>query len=462
MHALPPPRRIPPATSRLDLTSELPTLAPPVVAPEPMAPAAPALLHSRAIERSPIYYGWVVLAAGTLGMAMTMPGRTHAIAVVVDPIMADAGVSRGLASALFMIGTLVASFLMTPFGAWLDRQGPRRAVALVCLLFGLSCFQMAWVSGPATLLLAILTLRGFGQGALNAVSQHVIGQWFVRRRGLAMGVAGVGVAIANTIFPIALAAGIAAYGWREAYMVMGLLTFCLMLPVGAAFYRHRPELYGLVPDGHAVPGKPAVPVKEVNWTREAALRTRAFWVFAFGDLLSAGLGSGLLFHHFSIMAANGLSRLEAAALFLPLGLVTALFNILAGVALDRVNPRYVLTTALGCLMAALMLAGLAHNPAGVLAYGVMLGATIGIASSVNGVALPHYFGRRNLGSIKGVAQTCFIAGTAMGPIPFAVAYELGWGYWPAILGSMALTAALGVAALLLRPLPPPPDEQAPT
>jgi MFS family permease len=412
---------------------------------------APPLLRSRAIERSPIYYGWIVLAAGTFGMAMTMPGRTHAISVVIDPIMADAGVSRGMASLLFMAGTLGASFLMTPFGRWLDAQGPRRAVAVVCVLFGLSCFQTALVSGPATLLLAILTLRGFGQGALNVVSQHVINQWFVRRRGLAMGVAGVGVAIANTVFPIAVSWAATAHGWRAAYYAMGLLTLCVMLPVGAACYRQRPELYGLRPDGRELPGESAGPLVEEHWTREEALRTPTFWVFALGDFMTAGLGTGLLFHHYSLMAANGLDRLAATALFLPLGLVTALFNILAGVALDRYQPRHVLAVALASLVAALGLGGLAHSPEGVLAYGVVLGMTIGIASSVTGVALPHHFGRLHLGSIKGVSQTCFIAGTAIGPVPFALAYQLGGSYWPAIFGSMALAVALLVLALVHRP-----------
>jgi MFS family permease len=190
---------------------------------------------------------------------------------------------------------------------------------------------------------------------------------------------------------------------------------------------------------------------EEHWTRDEALKTTTFWVFALGDFMTAGLGTGLLFHHFSLMSANGLDRVTATEVFLPLGLMTALFNILAGIALDRYQPRHVLAVALGCLVAALGLGGLAHSAQGVLVYGVALGATIGIASSVTGVALPHHFGRMHLGSIKGVSQTCFIAGTAIGPVPFALAFQYGGSYWGAIFGSMVLALSLMALALLHQP-----------
>jgi hypothetical protein len=189
------------------------------------------------IARTPFYYGWVVLAAGTLGLMMTLPGRTAAISVFLDPIIGELGLSRGLAAGLFLAGTLLGSATMTFFGRAFDRWGTRKGVAATVVLFAAACVGMGWVAGPLTLLLGFFALRALGQGALWLVSQVAINQWFVARRGFALGLAGVGLAVANAAFPIAIQAMTAAVGWRGAYVLLGVLLLAVMLPVGALFFR---------------------------------------------------------------------------------------------------------------------------------------------------------------------------------------------------------------------------------
>jgi len=79
--------------------------------------------YSRLITASPIDYGWVVLAAGTLGMLMTMPGQTVGVSVFLDPIIADLGVPRSLVSLLYMVGTLTGALALPWIGRWIDRVG---------------------------------------------------------------------------------------------------------------------------------------------------------------------------------------------------------------------------------------------------------------------------------------------------------------------------------------------------
>ncbi|OAB59295.1 hypothetical protein AY600_19140 [Phormidium willei BDU 130791] len=65
-------------------------------------PVEPTVQHSRLIAASPIYYGWVILLAGSLGMLMTIPGQTVGVSVflnkIILEIILDRDTSRSLVS----------------------------------------------------------------------------------------------------------------------------------------------------------------------------------------------------------------------------------------------------------------------------------------------------------------------------------------------------------------------------
>ncbi|MBE9107916.1 hypothetical protein IQ273_00570 [Nodosilinea sp. LEGE 07298] len=113
-----------------------------------MSPQPKPIQHSRLIAASPIYYGWVVLAAGTLGQLMTTPGQTIGVSVFLDPIMADLGLSRSLVSLLYLLGTLSGSLILPFVGRFIDQQGPRVAVGAIAALFALACLGMSQRTYP--------------------------------------------------------------------------------------------------------------------------------------------------------------------------------------------------------------------------------------------------------------------------------------------------------------------------
>lgn len=398
--------------------------------------------HHPLIARMPFYYGWAVLAAGTLGLMMTLPGRTAAISVFLDPIIAELGLSRGLVSALFMAGTLLGSLTIPFFGRAFDRWGTRSGVVATVLLFAATCVGMGQVVGPFTLFLGFFALRALGQGALWLVSQVAINQWFVVRRGLALGLAGVGLAVANAAFPIGIQAMTAAVGWRGAYVALGVLLLAVMLPVGALLFADAPEAYGLAPDGRPPADEPP---QEVHWALSRAVLTPTFWVFAGGIFTMAALSTALVFHHYSIMAANGLARFAATGFFVPFAAFTATAALSAGILLDRMNPFKLLIVALATQAAALALVGHVTSTPALWGYGALLGLAAGLTSALSATVWSYYYGRRNLGAIKGLAQTIFAIGTALGPLPFALAHDGLRSYQPAIQAGLALSLTLMAA-----------------
>ena len=412
-------------------------------------PAAP-IKTSRVVSGSPVYYGWVILLVGTFGLFMTTPGQTLGVSVFLDRIIQDLGLSRATVSLMYTIGTLLGSFSLPFIGHFIDVRGPRLAVVIISGLFALACVWMGFVSGPLTLLVGFVLIRGLGQGALGLVSLHVINLWFVRRRGLAVGLSGLGMAVATALFPFVIEALIGAFGWRTAYMVLGALVVTTILPLGAWLYRGRPELYGLRPDSRVQPGEAAL--EERHYTLTQTRRTVTFWLFVSGDFFGAALGTGLIFHHYDIMAGGGIDRLAAAAVFVPFGFISAGSNLLTGILMDRVPPRLLLSASLTLLCAALVFAAHVTTPLLVLVYGAVLGMAQGMRGAISGSAYAHYFGRAYIGSIKGFTATLTVAGTAVGPLIFALGNGWFGGYAPILLLSALPPLFAALVAPFFSPL----------
>lgn len=404
-------------------------------------------MTSRVIDRVPVHYSWVVLVAATFGMAMTIPGQTVGVSVFLDPIIADLGLGRSAVSATYTVGTLAGSLSLPFIGRAIDRHGPRRSVIAIASGFALACALMGLATGLVTLLVGFTLIRGLGQGALSLVSVHSINIWFVRRRGLAVGLAGIGFAAATAVVPIGIERLVDLVDWRIAYAVLGLVVAAIMIPVGGGFFRHRPELYGLRPDSATPP--PTSQPTETTLDVGEARRTLTFWLYVAGGFLTAALGTGLVFHHFSIMSANGIDRGDAALMFVGYGFISAGANLVTGFLIDRIPPRFLLSGALAAMTAAMLAAPTVGTATAVVAYGAVLGTMQGMSQAVQSTVYAHYFGRLHIGAIKGLATTVTIAGTAAGPLLLALGYDASGSYAPVLAVSATVPALLAVASPFL-------------
>ena len=117
-----------------------------------------------------MYYGWVVLVVGTLGLMMTTPGQTVGVSVFLDPIIDELGATRAGVSLLYTLGTLAGALALPFVGRAIDRRGPRRAVAWIATGLAGACVYMATVTSLTALAIGFVLLRGLGQGALGLVA----------------------------------------------------------------------------------------------------------------------------------------------------------------------------------------------------------------------------------------------------------------------------------------------------
>lgn len=415
----------------------------------------PPLQRSRLVQGAPVFYGWVILAVGTLGVIMTSPGQTYAVSIFIEHFIDDLGLSRSLVSSLYAGGTLAGSLALPFIGREIDRRGSRFMMAFIAGVFGLACIYMGLVQGAVMLGLGFVAIRMFGQGSLTLVSQNAINQWWVYRRGAVLGLSGLFTSLLGLGgFPVLINGLIPQFGWRLTYALLGGLLLLVMAPLGYLLVREQPERYGLHPDGSPPEesgGSGRQRRREENWTRAEALRTATFWIVAGALATTAMITTGLFFHMVSIFADSGLEPGVAAAVYLPIAVTTAVVNLGSGALVDRIPPRFALASSLLLQALALWMARDLATESLAFLYGIALGSGMGLYRTIASVAWAHYFGRQYLGSISGIASTILIVGASLGPVPLGFARDALGSYNQALLALMLIPLSLGVASLFLQP-----------
>ncbi len=422
-----------------------------MVVSTPPTSSAPPPRTSRVIGRFPFFYGWVILAAGMLGIIMMGPSQTFTVSVFIDSFVADLGISRGNVSLLYGIATLAGSFLLPITGRMVDRYGNRLLMVIVVAAFGVSMSSLALVNGPWSLLLIMLAVRFLGFGSMQLVSNNLIAQWFVRRRGFVMGISGQSLAISLLLFPALADFLITQLGWRMAWVALGALTLLTMLPIGWLFFRDRPELYGLLPDGDRA-GSPlsAELAGEVHWTLAEARRTGIFWLFAAAIAVFSMILAGMVFHQTSLFAVRGLDRSVAVFAFQVTAFTSIVGNLGTGYLLDRISPRQVLALQLATLVACMLLVQSMTAPWQAMLYATLWGMTSGAFRVVDATVWAKYFGRRHLGAIRGATMIGTVGGAALGPYPLGLSYDLTGSYAPALTLLLVLPAAIAVLSFVVK------------
>jgi MFS family permease len=152
-----------------------------------------------------------------------------------------------------------------------------------------------------------------------------------------------------------------------------------------------------------------------------------------------------MFHHVSIMSQLGLSVEVAAMILSAQALVRLPMVFLAGFVVDRVNPRAMMMVNQGLLLLGIGILSSASGGTTALVYGAVTAVMLGFEIIVSGVIWPHYYGRRALASIRGVTMMVGVISSALGPLPFGVAFDVFGGYQEILLLSLFFPA-IGVGA----------------
>lgn len=408
--------------------------------------------HSTWPRRLPFYYGWINVVLASLAMTATLPGRTHGLGLITEPLLADLGLERTLYAHINFATSLLGAAFCLPIGSLIDRLGVRITLAGNLLLLAVAVWGMSLVHGPWALFAVLLLIRGLGQSSLSVVSMAMIGKWFRHRLGAAMGIFAVLLTFGFVASVLAMGQQIQSVGWRDAWKMLAgsLLAF---LPLAWLLTRNSPESCGIPPDRPETPQEQLHPA--ADYTLAQALRTPAFWSCVLSASLFNLIWSSITLFNESIVRGQN-SQFDAAVATNVMAILTGiglLSNLLAGAFATRERTGLLLGIALLVLSLALGLFPFVRTTTHLFWYASALGLSGGIVTVIFFSAWGHLFGRTHLGRIQGVAQIFTVIGSAIGPVLMAESLARTGSYTFMFYTLSSVTAFCGIASLCIAPPP---------
>lgn len=413
-----------------------------------------------------IFYGWYIVGVGFLANVASSFALASTLSIFLKPLTAELGISRGVFSLLRSGEGIIGACLAPVVGTLVDRYGGRWLMVLGAAITGLGFLLLGTIDSFGQFAAIRLTLVTFGDALMGyMVVNVVVAQWFIRQRGRAFAFTSMGVGFAKVCMPVLAAWLLVALGWRQTWMVFGILTMALLVLPALLVVRRTPEDMGLRPDGAAelvtndggsargqrTTNQQSANETEMLWTRAEAVHTTAFWllVITFG-ISSVGV-TGLNLHVYPYVTDIGHSPVVAATVMSVIASMQLASPLAWGFLAERIDPRIAamlrfVVQGIG-LGLAIATGNLICLYAGFFLYGIGLGGNMVLPD----LLWANYFGRRSLGKIRGLGLLISQVLAALGPPFFGFLFDItgGYGLSFAIFGGALATSA--VLSLMLRP-----------
>jgi predicted MFS family arabinose efflux permease len=298
-----------------------------------------------------VHPAWVVAAGGFLCLLFAAGFRATP-GVLLVPLQDEFGWSRATIAGAVSVN-LVLFGLAGPFAAALtQRFGLRRVVPLAMCLIALGSALTVFMTQPWQLYLCWGLLVGAGTGAVAPVlAATIANRWFVKRRGLVLGLLTAGSSTGQLLFLPFLAALAGANEWRRAAVAVSLSSL-VVIPVSIVFLRERPSDLGHVPYGaledDASFGSGRRPISTAFRVLREAAHTSQFWVLAGSFFICGATTNGLVATHFIPAAMDHqIPEVMAASMLAAMGLLDVVGTTASGWLTDRYNPRLLLAVYYG-------------------------------------------------------------------------------------------------------------------
>lgn len=418
---------------------------------------------------SPVFYGWVILVVGTMGVLMSAPGQTSGVSTFTDHLIQVFGISRDQLSTTYLIGTISSSLVLTYVGKLYDKYGARWMGILTSVCLGTILFYMSqsdrialflgnllnlqdaqFYVSVAVLSIGFFLLRLSGQGAMTMISRNMIMKWFVVKRGLTGGISSVFVSLGFSLAPYTFDKIIEHFTWRGAWMLMGGTAIVLFSLIILLFYRDNPEDCDLMPDNMAENPELESSVKhkaQKQYRLKEARKTYVFWLYAISFAIYALMITGFVFNVVSIFDKIGMNKADALFIFIPASAISTVITLAGGYLSDYLKLKVLLIIYLVGLAAMAISIPYLQNP---FFYYLLIagnGIATGIYSVLISVAWPRFFGREHLGEISGFAMSLMVFFSAVGPLIFSSSLSQFGSYSVAAWACFGACVACLVGAL---------------
>ena len=422
-------------------------------------------------QHLPVYYGWVVFAIANLPSFGARPVASVAVlSVFVIPMTEEFNWSRGMFSGAVSLGA-VCGLIMSPFaGRLIDRYGSGAILAGCSAVVGTCALLLALVSQAWSFYAIYVPGRAVFSSPLELGTTTAISNWFIRRRPMALAWFGAVQGVGLGLLPLAAAMLIEGSGWRVAWVSLGVFTVATGVLPPLLLMARRPEDMGIAPDplregespqqtGPASSPRPsqAAAWLDTDYSVREALRTPAFWILALFSMVGFTAQAGVSLHQTAHYVDAGVSHGAAALVATAFALGQIPGGMVWSVVGRRMPVRFMLAVSAVWLTGGVLGIAFTQNLGWGICYSFLFGAGVGGLHTLLRLAWADYYGRLNLGAIRGLTLPAQIGGQAIGPVVSGFMFDSIGGYRAPFV---IFATAVGIAALLVLTAVPPPRREA--
>ena len=396
-------------------------------------------------EKHSFFYGWIVVAACFL--CSFSYGLFYTIGVFFKPLQTEFGWSYTLTSsiqslhfAVFILSTLLVGWST-------DKFGPRLTIlwggTLVAAGIGL-CSQVNTI-GQFFLFYGLASL---GSGIIWSLTTATVQRWFIKRRGLVLGLTAAGVGAGTLVYAPISNYLILAHGWRISYIIMAIATWGILM-IAAALIRKSPKEKGLKAYGaddiveqsaitEAKEGSPNLGQAQ-EWTFREALKTKTFWLIS-TMYFCCHIPLHMALVHIVPAAINiGIDKSAAAGALAIVGGISIAGRIIMGTSAEKLGwERGLIICCSMCCVAFLWLLGV-KNLWMLYTFAIIFGFFYGGKSPLVPGLVGFYFPGKSLATIIGGVHAFSVIGSVIGPLvggivfdqtgSYAIAFTVGTAFW---------------------------------
>lgn len=389
---------------------------------------------------------WPLVLAATLGVAL---GSIHVYStgIFIEPLEREFGWSRAEISAGLSLVSVIGVFGAPLFGYLVNRLGSRR-IALpgtVFLCASIAALSLAtssiWSWWGLWVLVALSTLF-----MKPTVWSTAVSSVFNKSRGLALAVVLSGTGLGSALTPIVANYLIEHFGWRGAYLGLGLGAAVLVVPTMWFLFFDARDRLRLSPAGT----KATAPAMLTGWSMAEGFRARQFYQLWAAALITTLIVVGFVVHLVPLLGDAGISRATAVSLAGMVGIMSIIGRLTVGYLMDRLPgpPVGTISVSLPIVAALILLAFPGSVPAAVVAVAV-LGLSVGGEYDAIIYLCSRFFGMRNFAALFGWIASGLLAGMGLGPVLAGWIHDR-WGSYEMFLVAvipMGLLAGLMIATL---------------
>ncbi|GAB4350512.1 MAG: MFS transporter [Candidatus Abyssubacteria bacterium] len=397
---------------------------------------------------SKLFYGYYIVGACFIILFMLWGMVLNTFPIFFRPISQNMGWSReGLSYALLAgaVGVIISAPIA---GKLIDRIGAKPVMIAGTLIIGVGLLLGSQVKE----LWHICTIFGFIGCGLMCASiipcSFIISNWFISRRGTAMGVAFVGTSVGGAIMSLVANEIILRWGWRTAFVFSGLTILCVVVPTIQFVIRTHPSEMGLKPYRTSEPEDGV----DDNWglSVKEAFGQKAFWQIA-AIMLIVGLVTGGVGNHLpSFLQDKGHSERAASFAWSFVMWVMILGKLAVGPVSDRWGAKNAMAVACVMFAVSIPIFSVGNPYALVLFSAALYGFASGAPLTANPLLIAENLGTKNFGALYGVLNILGTLGGAVGPVVAGASFTRLGSYLPVFYLFAGCGLAAAVCAITIR------------